>query len=188
MEDREIVALFFKRSERAVEITERKYGRYCFAVAKNILGNEQDAEECVNEALHAIWNSIPPQTPANLKAYSGKIVREIAISRWRADHAEKRYAGEYPAVLEELEEIAADDDLERAVTNHALACAISAFLRSLPASERALMIRRYWYNDSIRELTKRFGFGESKVKVTLKRTRDKLARYLKKEGFINEKR
>lgn len=184
MRDKEIVELYRQRSEKALEETQTKYGKYCEYISLNILGNAQDAEECVNEALVTVWNSIPPRQPNNLKTYIGRLTRNISISRWRENHAEKRCPGEFAAALEEIEEVAVDDDFDSAVNEAALSKALSDFLRSLPAGERNIMIRRYWFGDSIKSICERYDFGESKVKVSLKRTRDKLAEYLKKEGFI----
>lgn len=184
MKDEEIIELFFQRSDKAVEETQSKYGRYCAYISKNILGNDEDAEECVNEALHAVWNSIPPEKPDNLKAYFGRLTRNISISRWRDRHSAKRCPGEFSVSLEEIEEIAVDDDFDAKADEIIISKAISAFLRTLPEDERNIMIRRYWFNDSVKSICERYDFGESKVKVTLKRSRDKLAKYLKKEGLI----
>ena len=184
MKDDRIVELFWERREEAIAETQSKYQTYCGVISRNILGNEQDAEECVNEALHAAWNSIPPQKPSNLKAYIGKLVREISISRWRADHAAKRCPGEFAVSIDEVEEIAVDDDFVKDVEKEQVSKSISDFLRSLPETERNLMIRRYWYGDSIRSICERYQFSEGKVKVQLQRTREKLKKHLKKEGWI----
>lgn len=184
MKDEEIVELFWQRSEQALKETQEKYGKYCGYISNNILGNEQDVEECVNEALNAVWNSVPPQKPNNLKTYIGKLTRSISISRWRENHSAKRSLGEFSVSLEEIEEIAVDDDFDSMANENVLSKAISDFLRSLPTAERNIFIRRYWFGDSINSICERYDFGESKVKVTLKRTRDKLANYLKKEGLI----
>lgn len=184
MKDKEITELFFERSESAITEAQNKYGKYCTYISENILGDEKDAEECVNEALNALWNSIPPHKPENLKAYIGKLTREISVTRWRENHAAKRCPGEFSVSLEEIEEIASSDDFDSKVNAEILSEAISDFLRTLPKNERNIMIRRYWYNDPIKNICEMYGFGESKVKVTLKRTREKLADYLKKRGII----
>lgn len=184
MKDEEIVELFRERSEKAVEKTQTKYGKYCLYIARNILGNDEDAEECVNEALLAAWNSIPPNKPENLKTYVGRLTRNVSISRWRMIRSEKRCPSEFSVSLEEIEEIAVDDDFDAKADEKILSKAISDFLRSIPEDERNIMIRRYWFNDPLKSICDRYGFGESKVKVTLKRSREKLAKYLKKEGLI----
>ena len=103
MEDRKIIELYFKRNERAIEETQHKYGAYCFQIARNILSAQEDAEECVNDVWHITWNKIPPTIPISFKAFLGKLVRDISLSRYRANHAKKRYQG-LEAMLDELEE------------------------------------------------------------------------------------
>ena len=93
MEDRKIIELYFKRNERAIEETQHKYGAYCFQIARNILSAQEDAEECVNDVWHITWNKIPPTIPISFKAFLGKLVRDISLSRYRANHAKKRYQG-----------------------------------------------------------------------------------------------
>ena len=63
MKDEEILRLYRERSEAALAETERQYGALCGAIARNILRNRQDAEECVNDTWHRAWNSIPPEEP-----------------------------------------------------------------------------------------------------------------------------
>ena len=184
MDDKTIVALYFSRNDAALSESEKKYGRYCRYISERILRNRQDAEECVNEALHAAWKSIPPQNPSNLKTYLGKLTREISVSRFRKEHAEKRFPGEYLMSLEEIEEAVSDSSFVSGIEKTELAKKISDFLRSVSETERNLFIRRYWFDDSIQEICERYHFGESKVKTTLKRTRDKLSEYLRKEGYI----
>lgn len=184
MEDTAILELFLARDEKAIAEIKQKYGTYCGYIAGQILGNEQDAEECVNDALAAAWNSIPPQEPENLKTYVGKLTREISISRYRREHAQKRFNGEYAVSLEELEEVLSGGDLAEEMEAKELAGRISVFLRTRPERERNVFVRRYYYNDPIKEICRRYGLGESKVKVTLKRTRDRLAEFLRKEGLL----
>ena len=64
MDDVTIVQLFWDRSEKAIEAVSSKYGRYCHAIARNILTSPEDAEECVNDTYLATWNSIPPKRPS----------------------------------------------------------------------------------------------------------------------------
>ena len=90
MEDAQIVDLYWQRSGEAIPVTAERYGNYCAAVARNILADDRDAEECVNDTWLAAWNSMPVNRPARLAPYLGKITRNLALDRWRRDHAEKR--------------------------------------------------------------------------------------------------
>ncbi len=184
MNDTEIVDLYWKRKERAVEETAKKYGKYCYSIAYNILSNHEDSEESVNDTYIEAWNAIPPHRPLILSSFLGKITRRIAIDKWRNDHAQKRGGGEISGVLDELEEcIAYEDSAERHLEKHMLAQAINDFLQTLSGQERKVFICRYFYMESVESVCKRFGYSESKVKSILFRTRDKLRIYLHEEGF-----
>ncbi len=185
MEDRQIIELYWTRSEAAIERTAEKYGGYCGAIARNILQNEQDAEECVNDVWLRAWNSIPPHRPENLATYLGKLTRRKAIDRWRAEHSGKRGGGRVPLALEELEGVLPlGDDPERELQQRELTRAVNAFLAELPETERNVFLCRYWYFDGIADIGSRFGFTQSKVKSMLYRTRRKLQQYLLKEELL----
>ena len=185
MEDREIVQLYWDRSEKAVFETGARYGRYCRAVADRILQDTRDAEECVNDAYLRAWNAIPPARPADLRTYMGKIVRNLALNRWEKRNAEKRGAGQVPLALEELAEcLPATDDVERAAEDGVVRDALDHFLAALPERTRKVFVRRYWYLSSVREIAKDYGMSESAVTVTLFRTRSKLKTALEEEGII----
>ncbi|MBR4205077.1 MAG: sigma-70 family RNA polymerase sigma factor [Clostridia bacterium] len=185
MEDSQIVELFFKRNETAVSETEKKYGAYCGAIAERILSSREDAGECVNDALLAAWNAIPPHRPENLRTFLGKIARRLALKKRRDQNREKRGGGAVDLSLEELDEcVPSDGHIDDALEAQELTRIIDMFLETLPADERRVFLRRYWYFDSVAAIAERYGFGESRVKMMLKRTRDKLAARLAKEGII----
>ena len=183
MTDESIVISFWKRDEAALAESKKAYGRYCFYIAQKILNCTEDSEECLDDVLLAAWNSIPPQRPNNLKTYLGKITRETAIDMLRKRTAKKRVPSEAIVALDELEEIIGENDADLSMKEQELSKCISCFLRKLPQDDRIIFIRRYWYYDSIEDLCKRFDYGKSRVLMKLKRTRDKLAKYLEKEGY-----
>ena len=187
MDDRGIIELFFNRDERAVEESERKYGAYCFTVAKNILGSDEDAEECVNTALMKAWGSIPPNRPKSLKLYLAKLARSAGLDRYEMNNAKKRGGGELPLVLDELREVSsgADEPLSELEAKE-LANAVNAFLRRLPGLERDLFIRRCFFSEPVPVIAERFGLTASALTARLSRTRKKLREYLKKEGLTCE--
>ena len=86
MEDAQIVSLYWARSEDAIRETDAKYGAFCRTLAGNILSSREDAEECVNDTWLQTWNSMPEQRPERLRAWLGRVVRNLSISRWRAAH------------------------------------------------------------------------------------------------------
>ena len=184
MEDEEILALFRARAEDAVAAASEKYGRRCRTVARNILADESDAEECVSDALLAAWNAIPPQSPRYLGAYLARITRNLALNRIKAASTRKRGGGETALALEELVDCASPaPGPEETLESGALTAAIEGFLRSLPAEQRRLFLRRYWYLCSVKDIARAMGVGESRVKSRLARLRKALRAHLEKEGF-----
>ena len=182
MDDQTIVSLFHARSEDAIAAASDKYGGRCRAIARNILADDADAEECVSDALLAAWNAIRPQSPRHLGAYLGRITRNLALNRLKAAGAQRRGGGETPLALEELGDCAARSDGD-AADRLALAGAIEQFLRSLPPEKRRLFLRRYWYLYSVKDIARATGAGESRVKSQLARLRQALRAHLEKEGF-----
>lgn len=173
------------RDEQAlIEITV-KYGTLCRSVARNILEDEQDAEECLNDALLQIWNTIPPVQPKNFCAYLIKIIRNNAIDRRKAQNRNKRGKGQHPTSLDELSDfLPASDNVIGDLEQRELLAAITRFLQSLSKKQRDLFIRRYWGFSSFSELATDFGMSENNVYVTLSHVRKKLQAYLKKEGLL----
>lgn len=184
MEDSKIIALYWDRSENAISETANKYGRYCHYIAHAILQNEEDAAECVNDAYLRAWNAIPPRSPNDLRTFLGKITRNLALNRWECRTAEKRGAGQLPQALEELHEcIPSNDSAEQIIDKIVLQDLLNRFLGSLKPDTRKIFVRRYWYFSSVKEIAAEYGMTESKVTVTLCRTRQRLARMLEKEGI-----
>lgn len=184
MDDSEIVKLFLERDEKALYEVSAKYRRYCFSIAQNIAGSEEDAEECVNDTLMRVWDMIPPHKPEKLSTFLGKIVRNIAIDRQRMALSDKRGGGEADMAFDELAEILPDGgDLEGDAERRELLSEINAFLGKLSETKRNIFMCRYWYCDSIGKIAREYGMSENNVSVTLNRTRKKLKEYLKKRGY-----
>ncbi len=183
MDDNSIVELYWERNENAIEETQKKYGRYCYSIAFNILNNQEDAEESVNDTYLNAWSSMPPQRPNVLSAFLGRITRNISLNKWKCRTAEKRGGGQADIVLDELQDcVPSKESVEEEIEVKELAGIIDKFLRGLPKEERNIFLCRYWYMDSIADICKQFGYGESKVKMKLLRTRKKLMEKLEKEG------
>ncbi len=183
LEDSEIIELFCFRSEQAISELREKYGSACMAISRNILGNSSDAEECLSDALLALWNAIPPEKPEPLRAYLFRVVRNISISKYHANTAGKRNSF-YDVALDELEDcLAGISSVEQEITARELSTLIDRFLGTLDEDSRMLFVRRYWYSDGVRELAERFGTSPNNVSVRLSRIRNKLKKYLQKEGY-----
>lgn len=184
MQDSDLIDLYFARNEQASAVTMRQFGGYCFTIANNILGNQQDAEECVNDVLIRLWERIPPARPDNLFAYIAAAARSIAINRLKHSRAQKRGGGEPTLVLDELRDCTASDSVEQAFDSKELTDTINAFLDTLKPKHRKIFVQRYWYFCSVDEIAEDLNISKSQVTVTLMRTRNKLRDCLKEEGFL----
>ena len=188
MDDNAIIDLYWERDNKAIEETEKKYGRFCYSIAFNILGEKEDSDECVNDAYLNVWNAIPPTKPTYFSAFIGKITRNISLKKWKSKMADKRGAGQVQLALDELEEcIPSETSVEKAIEIKELGGIIDVFLRELPREERSIFLCRYWYMDSIADICSQFKYKESKVKMKLLRTRKKLMERLEREGYYGAK-
>ena len=182
MEDHAIIELFWQRSETAIPAARDKYGRYCTAIARNILPSPEDAEECLSDTWLQAWESIPPQRPVLLGAYLGRITRNLAYNRWKAAAADKRGGGQTALALDELSEIVSDGSAPLC-EEIALRDAVNGFLRRLPDPARTVFVMRYWYVCTVADIAAELGMSESRVKMILHRTRNRLREHLNKEGI-----
>ena len=180
MDDSEIIQLFWERDEAAVSAVSEKYGRYCAAVARNMIGNEQLAEECVNDTLMGLWEAIPPNRPEHLLAFVIKITRNNAINKVKEITAQKRGGGELDLVLDELHDIASDYSVEKIAEQHEVMARINKFLGRLSERKRLVFVLRYWHCCSVAEISQAVGMSEANVYNVLKRVRKKLLEYLEK--------
>ena len=184
MTDERIIELFFARSERGIEELDTKYGATCHRIAQNILGNKEDAEECVNDAYLGVWNSIPPKKPSLLSAFLFKILRNLSITRYHANTAQKRNSF-YDIALDELEEtISTEESVEKECSQKELTNAIEGFLDTLARENRVIFVCRYWFSESYTEIAKRTGLTEKNISVRLTRIREKMKEYLSERGIL----
>ena len=183
MEDHEIIELYWARTEQAISETSQKYGNRLYSLAHHILRSEEDSEECVNDTYHAAWKTIPPKRPDHFFAYLAKITRNFSL-----DVLDKRKAQKRNALVVELSEelencISSPDDCERRLEGREIGEAINGFLDTQPKAVRIVFVRRYWYFDSLKEISRNYGMSEGKIKSILFRTRNALRSYLEQEGI-----
>ncbi|MDE6519393.1 MAG: sigma-70 family RNA polymerase sigma factor [Ruminococcus sp.] len=184
MEDKDIVQLFWDRNEQAITETSSKYGHYCFSIARNILNNREDAEECVNDTYLNTWKSIPPHKPEMLSTFLGKIVRNLSFNKYKSVHSMKRGGYEISLILDELAEIVSDEEsVEDNIIRNELLKTIDNFISTLSAEKKYIFIRRYWYSDKITAIANQCGRTENSVNVELNRIRKKLRDYLTERGY-----
>lgn len=183
LDDNRIVELFLLRNETAVKQTAEKYGSRLRSLAYGIAHDQQTAEECENDTYLEAWNAIPPHEPKSyLYVFLARITRHISLNccRDRSRLKRRAFICELSAEMESC--IPAPDDVERRIDDMVLSEVVNGFLSELGEEKRNIFIRRYWYLDSIAEISKRFALSESKVKTILFRSRNQLRKHLEKEG------
>lgn len=182
LEDNEIIELFWQRSQQAIMETDGKYGGRLKSLSMNILHDREDAEECVNDTYHATWNTLPPQRPNYFFAYLAKLARNFSFGKYDYYHAQKRDVT-VVELSDEIENcIPSPNDLEQKMDSKEIGRIISEFLYTQPPEMRMVFVRRYWYMDSVKDISLAFHSSESKVKSILFRMRNKLREHLEKEG------
>lgn len=183
MTNEEILDLYWKRDESAVTETKAKYGKQIFRMALGIVNDFQDAEECENDTYLKAWNSIPPHRPQYLFAYLLKIAKNEALQKYNYNHAQKR-----GGILLELDEeilncSSSENHIDSDLEYRELVNALNKFLKELSPEKQSIFVRKYWGGQKISQIAEELGISESKVKMVLKRTRNKLKEYLRKEGI-----
>lgn len=185
IDDRQIIEMFFIRSEKAIQELDIKYGKLCYTLSFQIVNSRQDAEECVNDAYLGAWNAIPPAKPDPLLPYVLKIVRNISLKLYWRNKAEKR-SSIYTAALEEIEPfLPVQKTVENEIEAHELARILEKFLDTLSLQDRVIFMRRYWFADSYHDIAELTGLSEKNVSVRLFRIRKKMKQYLmEREVFL----
>ncbi|MBE6670247.1 MAG: sigma-70 family RNA polymerase sigma factor [Ruminococcaceae bacterium] len=184
MNDIQIVDMIFMRSEAALEEMSDKYSSLCASVMRKVLDNDSDIEECVNDVRLAVWNSIPPNRPENLRAYLCTLSRNTALNKLKYNKRMRRNR-ELTVMLSELDDCLPyeDEELGAQLEKERLQGILNSFVSSLDEKTRVLFIRRYVYFESPEELSARFDISVNTINVKLHRARIKLKKILEKEGF-----
>jgi RNA polymerase sigma-70 factor (ECF subfamily) len=185
MDDVQIIGLYNARDEKAITETESKYGKYCLSIARNILWNMQDCEECVSDTWLQAWNTIPPKQPSCLRLFLAKITRNLSINRRKQNTRLKRGGDDqWLLALEEVGEfVPAADTVETAMEEQIFVETVADFLRTLSERERGIFLRRYFHMESTAQIAAFYRTAEGNVQKSLSRTRQKLRTYLEKEGY-----
>lgn len=182
LSEKMIINLFNLRSEKAIAMCQNKYGKLAYSVSYNILHSNEDAEECVNDAMLGLWNNIPPENPKSLTAYLCSLVRNISFNKYHYNHAAKRN-GEFDLVLDELDEVISNNDFMDELTEGEIVDTINRFLSEQKEKDRVVFVRRYYYSDTAYDIAQAMGESEGAIAMRLSRLRAKLRKKLIKEGI-----
>ncbi len=183
MDDSKIVDLYWARNEKAIDESDKKYGRMLRSLSHSLLSSMEDADECVNDTYLDAWGAMPDARPHFLGAFLSKITRRISVDRYRKKHREKR--GGIDNLLSELSEcIPADDGYEKEQDSRAIRELLNSFLVSLPKEKRVMFVLRYFYSKPVSEIAAQMDMSVSNVKVTLHRLRQELKERLEEQGLL----
>lgn len=185
MNDEQIIQLYQQRNENAIAETSKIYDALCRRTAGNILSSSQDIDECVSDVYFKAWNSIPPDNPLSFSAYLTAITRNIALDKWRHNNRCKRGGGKVEQLLSELSDcVHSSEDIDEIIDEKLLTQTLDVFLEQLSYDSRTIFVQRYIVMLSIDEIAEQYDYSQSKVKSSLMRTRRKLHKYLKQEGWL----
>ncbi len=176
--DSKIIGLFFSRSEEALTELSAVYGKLCRKIAYGILKNNEDTEECLNTSYMCLWNNIPPQKPASLRAYLCAVVRNNAFAVYSKNRC--RYCEDS---FDELSGIITDSRTVEELSDGAeLAVYLNDWLEQAEEKNRKIFMARYYYNMSVAEIAAKLSMSESAVKTRLSRLRQNLRTFLSERG------
>lgn len=184
LSDEELVELYWNRNEKAIERTDQKYGNYLFRIAQNIVHSDLDSEECLNDTYLGTWNRIPPTRPNILQAFLAKIMRNVAVDRYRSNTAARRIPSELTDSLEELDECLHTyytESEEQSVRE--IARILNEYLDSLPRRREFVFVCRYYFADSVSHIATLLGVSTVTVSRELSAIRRELRERLEKEGI-----
>lgn len=184
MTDEQIIQLYNCRNEQAIAETLARYGTYCSSIAAGILDNPLDVEEVLADTWKSAWDSIPPQKPKYLRLYLGRITRNLALSRWRTSRTYSRGGGQTELALDELGDVAGGSSPEEELDARELSNAVTAFLKTQPPKQSSVFLHRYYYMEDLPTIAFKHGISETNTRMILCRTRQKLKKYLQKEGLL----
>ena len=186
LDDEKIIELYWKREEKAISETDRKYRHYLYTVAFNILHNDPDCEECLNDTYLGTWNAIPPAKPSLFQVFISKIMRNIAVVRYKKNTAAKRVPSEMTVSLEELDHyIPYDNSIEHDYAVFQISRLLSLYLRSLPERRAFIFVCRYYCSDRICDIADMLHVSESTIFRELEALKNGLKKLLVKEGLYH---
>ena len=182
--DEQIIALYFAREETAISETSRKYGCYLLTIAKIILNNSEDSEECVNDTYYKAWNAIPPTQPRVLRAFLAKITRRTAFDRYDEANRLKRIPPEQMVSLSDFEGMIPNAVTpEKELEVRALGRVISVYLETISDRRLYIFLSRFFYVMPIANIAEKLGCSQSTVHKELAAMKQELRQKLRQEGY-----
>lgn len=165
--DEALSAGFAAHQRWAFEEAYNRYGSLLYSTAFNVLGNAEEAADCVHDALARLWRSTGAykRSRGAVRSFLVVCVRNEAVSRQRSQARRQRLATRLaaePALHEELE---AGDPIERDRLRRAMA--------QLPADQRRPLELSYYegktHTEIARDLQAPLGTIKSRIAMGLRK-------------------
>ena len=148
--DEQIIELYWRREEKAIQETDKKYGQFLFRIAYNILHERLDCEECQNDTYLGVWNAIPPTRPTVFPAFITQIMRRIAINRYKEKASKKRILSELTISMEDVNgTLHGDDSVAVKYEMAEVGKIINNYVRELSDRQRYIFIDRFYLAESV---------------------------------------
>ncbi len=181
--DEYIIELYWQRSEAAIQETDVKYGNMLFHIAYGILYDRLDCEECKNDTYLGVWNTIPPTRPTSFSAFISRIMRNIAIDKYKEKSSQKRIPSDLTVSMEELHESLRDHSTpETEYAAKELGLLISGYVRGLSDRQQYIFIERYFFVSTIESIAKDLGIGLATVHREIGKIKQGLKKHLETNG------
>ncbi len=181
IDDRGIIALLNDRNEESLQIIEKQYGKLIRKISINLVNNAELADECLNDVLFDVWNTIPPLQPFSISSYVCTLSRRRTIDKIRHASASKRDFSNFYIVNEEFASV--EDGLETLLESINIKAVINSFLKDLSGINREIFISRYFDFEAVSDISSRLHISENSIKTRLVRMKKKLRSYLQKGGI-----
>ena len=184
MTDEQIIELYWNREETAIQETDRKYGKFLFKVAYNILHDSMDCEECKNDTYIGVWNAIPPTRPVAFPAFITQIMRRIAINRYKEKTSKKRVPSELTTSFEDLGGTLHGEPTDLPDYDASeVGEVINKFVRGLPKRQRHIFIERFYLSESVESIASELSISQATVYREIERIKKDLKHYLERSGI-----
>lgn len=177
----DVIKALEARDSNAIEKIEKDYGTLLRRVAVNLGLSSSDTEECMNDTLLEVWNTIPPAKPQSIRSYVCMLMRRQVIDRIRYNCADKRARTLYVEVSDELESCF---DVEKSVIDEmCIPAIINCFLERQTLINREIFIRRYYEFESTKEIAHDLMMSANTIDKRLSRMRKELREILIEWGY-----
>ena len=185
LSDEQIIALYNERDERAIKETDAKYRAKLLAVARSVLHDVRDCEECLNDTYVRVWNSIPPACPDSLRAFLISITRRNAFNYYKAAKRKKRIPSDMVSSLSDLDGMLADSDAFYTEQEaNRLGELLSGFVDTLSDRRAFVFMSRYYLCRPIAEIARKLCCSESTVHKEIAVIKQMLQQLLESEGYL----